>query len=380
MVELDDALDDDPGAASGRDAPWFVSLEPECFEADSEGRVVAPVTIAPGEDGVVVVPFALGGVVRPITWTSVRDAASLDLKTTYKAQNVRSEILGDGALEAVPGGQGVTFDWPLTFPYAPEFAEWAAPGDYLLTLEVAPADSVACVYATPGTQGGVLDLDVYLVGVDGVDADSAPDHPDLSDVFERAAALLAQAGITFGRVRFIDAASSAYRVLRDRQDLAEVTSLADRTLDAGLSVDVFLVRSIFVRGGSALAGFSGGLPGPPGIHGEVNAGLVLPTTSLGEDNLTLARTLAHELGHFLGLRHTTELVHNRGDDLEARVEAMLGTTDPLSDTPVCDEPTQAAQCPDVTNLMFPVLAAPAQDTLTLSPQQVRVLVTSPWVR
>ncbi len=55
--------------------------------------------------------------------------------------------------------------------------------------------------------------------------------------------------------------------------------------------------------------------------------------------------MAHELGHFLGLYHPTE---------------MNGVTqDTISDTPTCsfdpDDWAQIGACPTVTNIMFPTL-------------------------
>ncbi|MEL6181997.1 MAG: M43 family zinc metalloprotease, partial [Myxococcota bacterium] len=52
----------------------------------------------------------------------------------------------------------------------------------------------------------------------------------------------------------------------------------------------------------------------------------------------LGQTMAHEIGHFLGLRHTTE--HGGGGD-------------PIQDTAECSDPQDGTRCPDANNFMFP---------------------------
>lgn len=70
------------------------------------------------------------------------------------------------------------------------------------------------------------------------------------------------------------------------------------------------------------------------------------------------RIAAHEIGHYLGLGHTTEL---------------NGAADLLEDTPACADIANGP-CPDADNLMFPisVLREPI-----LTPDQVFVIERSP---
>ncbi len=82
------------------------------------------------------------------------------------------------------------------------------------------------------------------------------------------------------------------------------------------SVDVFFVR----RSGSAL-GVSGGIPGPGPMHGTDASGISIAVDLLRPSGLSLGRVLAHELGHHLGLFHTSE-----------RVGLVL---EPIADTPEC---------------------------------------------
>lgn len=136
------------------------------------------------------------------------------------------------------------------------------------------------------------------------------------------------------------------------------------------SVDVFIVDELGgdFSGSGQLGGLSSGLPGPPALHGTMASGVVVSTRTLGDEraNKRLGRLWAHELGHFLGLYHTTE-----NDGVAA---------DPLSDTPFCGAglTSNPAACPDADNLMFPtnIVRSPG----LLSEGQRSVLRTSPLLR
>ncbi|HVK83862.1 MAG TPA: hypothetical protein VM513_07130 [Kofleriaceae bacterium] len=76
-------------------------------------------------------------------------------------------------------------------------------------------------------------------------------------------------------------------------------------------------------------------------------------------------TMVHELGHFLGLFHTTE--------------ANRSIHDPIADTPECT--SAASTCPDGHNIMFVTFyGASGGSGLTASPHQRRVVWGSPLYR
>jgi hypothetical protein len=113
-----------------------------------------------------------------------------------------------------------------------------------------------------------------------------------------------------------------------------------KTSGDGTSVHIFLVNGFTATGlpaGSKVAGVDGTIPGPATVGGTVSSGAAVATDSLrfgttqgrcnGAPNYTgcgddlTAMIVAHEMGHFLGLYHVTEL---SGLDF-----------DPLVDTPKC---------------------------------------------
>jgi hypothetical protein len=81
------------------------------------------------------------------------------------------------------------------------------------------------------------------------------------------------------------------------------------------------------------------LPGVSAFHGTTGAGLVFSSVNLDGGGADMGQTMAHEIGHFLGLRHTSE--HGGA------------AHDPITDTPECSDPQNATACRDHTNFMFP---------------------------
>ncbi len=124
-------------------------------------------------------------------------------------------------------------------------------------------------------------------------------------------------------------------------------SMGVSSSDEGNYINVFLVSDIAFPGSSfTILGLSGGILGPP-LNGLLTSGLAFatfdelgvfnascsPTTptdacarnSLQADFLEMGATIAHELGHYLGLNHPSE----RTDGTSAQRH------DQLTDTPTC---------------------------------------------
>ncbi|MFK7986213.1 MAG: reprolysin-like metallopeptidase [Sandaracinaceae bacterium] len=87
-------------------------------------------------------------------------------------------------------------------------------------------------------------------------------------------------------------------------------------------LNVFFVQDFLEEG---TLGFAAGIPGPNGLQGTAASGVVISLDSHldadGELDLdTMGETIAHEIGHQLGLFHTTEEDGEGHDALEGTPE------------------------------------------------------------
>jgi hypothetical protein len=133
-----------------------------------------------------------------------------------------------------------------------------------------------------------------------------------------------------------------------------------------------------VLGGSDLSlwALSGAIPVPP-VNGTPRSGVVVSGALIERDPFFAGQVLAHEVGHALGLYHTTE-----------RFEAGTAVSDQITDTPACpasadvhppDGALDEGECAryDAANLMF--WSAPRGATL-LTPLQAEMARRSALVR
>ncbi len=342
------------------------------FEITAQDRAFMVVNTIPG-----------AGSFYPLTMT-LPDEQVIDLLGDYRHHNAR---LGDMEGERLvnQGTYGnISIDWSIMFPYSPQRQEVVQAGTY--ALEVQGEDDL-CLYVLKEQQdaGVELDINIYFTDTYEFNAVEGSADEDLQEVLTYVDEIYQKAGISLGKVRYFDVPEEEaiqYLVIRDVEDIGKLASLGrspGRSLDDVLSVDVFLVKGLVVQQGMLL-GVSGGIPGAPGLHGNPANGLVFSVSSLGADNKLVAHIMAHEIGHYLGLRHTTEFV--LGGPLEETFEEYLGASDPLEDTPVCEAIMMGPDnCPDVDNLMFP--AAPYsgnRSVADISEDQATVFINSPLTK
>lgn len=374
---------------------WEHSVKALGISCESQkGFVTTPIgptydmnfTLEGDAEGFLIVPFAANGVIRALSLTT--DTQTIDVVETYRHHNTRAgetfyaNYNGTGLLGEV------SFDWPLLFPYAPNFRGYVEPGkNYRVRLTTSRAEP--CMYALSSRAGTRLDINFYFVNLEDMRAETAAQDADLQAVIARMNAIYAQANIELGTIRYFDVGpeAQALAIPRSEVDIHKLTAMGappGPSREDHLSVDVFLVEDLLLgpRSEGEVLGVSGGIPGAAGLHGNVRNGLIFKTSDIGPYNHHVGHIMAHEIGHFLGLRHTTEVVHGSNDAQERQIEAILGTTDPLSDTPLCpDIQRRGYGCPDFTNLMFPAAPPPQyRATPAVSPQQGEVLRINPLVR
>ncbi len=221
--------------------------------------------------------------------------------------------------------------------------------------------------------GGAADMHVYLPkGLKIEDPDvshvvtaaSAPTDRSLEvrlDSFYRT--LEATAGIKRGAVTFHDADPGLVRISTERALDVAFAASKGVVSDGEQSIHILFTNELDF--GEGTWGIASGIPGAATRTGTKASGVTLaltPDTFGDMDGLALL----HEVGHFVGLNHTTEFVG--------------GFVDPLEDTPSCagildlERPETLDRCPDKDNLMFPTLWG---DSVRLTDSQKLVYRGSP---
>lgn len=207
---------------------------------------------------------------------------------------------------------------------------------------VGDEDVTVRLYTRAPATGGALSIDFFFAA-DALD-DATQASPLGDALAARVAALYAQVGLevadyTVGTLGI----GGSDLVLADGRPTAASLATLERALAAAgarpHAVHLVIARALD-DGNGPVAGYALGLPGPFAPDRPTAAVLVsaqpFVSPSTGElDSAAMGVTCAHEIGHYLGLYHTSE---------------RDGTAhDPIADTPECDG---SGICDDATNIMF----------------------------
>jgi hypothetical protein len=269
---------------------------------------------------------------------------------------------------------------PVLFPGGPQFEDFVMPGEYTATFGFGGNEREQVCWILmqeseslePAASDLVIDVNFYFVGVEGLSADTAPDSTAFRQMLAEFDNSYAGAGIALGDIRYYDVTGDVeaeYEVIRSQDAVFDLVQLSrqpgDRREDL-LSTNVFFIRGFTGEMGGVL-GVSAGIPGAAGVHGSQGTGLVFSADNLsGRGGPALVgQTLAHEVGHFIGLFHTSE--------------QQGGGQDQLADTPSCDtRNTPLQSCPDAGNLMFPI--ALFRSFVELSDGQILIARANPLTK
>ncbi len=286
-------------------------------------------------------------------FTSLRRPDGTELINTQGAQNPFTE-----PLRVMPQTEVVT----VQLPNADDPRLTPAPGTWCYRFRGGSAEAELFVDVAEGGEpvAGTVDLNIFIspnAFPGGVRAADAPTDPFVQDTlaywrhFYRD-----QAGIDWGEVRYFDLGPEWDSIAVNLQGDGEQNALWSLGRDDGLNI--FFVQNIDGPFG-AVAGVSGGIPGPPRTGGTSHSGVVI---EVQQDATLTGVDFCHEAGHFQGLFHVSEMF-GQGHDL-------------LADTPECDPPF--GDCTEAQrHLMFPSLS---YEMTVLSPSSARVVRANAGVR
>ncbi len=198
--------------------------------------------------------------------------------------------------------------------------------------------------------GGVIDVNVFL----------APNGAPQSYIDLVVGNLFKDfAGLGLGNVK-VFALDSAFSII-DTLDQYRALLASSATAASTPALNMFVINKFGTDFGQAI-GVAGGIPGSATVHGTTISGVAYQPSGNYNDDVAVLR---HEIGHLVGLFHTTEFATE--------------DTDPISDTVECAASTIQStpeQCPDIVNTMFPI----AYGNTELTNAQVRVIQGSALYR
>ena len=231
-------------------------------------------------------------------------------------------------------------DWEFAIFAADDTDFVATDPQVLVKIRTAPGGTVPT---------GEIDLNVIVVEGLGFDATDActPGHEVYDSIAAASDLYDSNLGLTISAATLAcyDLTGAA---LTDIDTFAELDALFESSSQlADARANLYIVNSFGTDFGNA-AGIAGSVPVPMQVNGTRRSGVAVQVSSVG----AMTETIAHELGHSLGLYHTSEF------------DAATYGFDPISDSPECpglglSYPGDGS-CPDDTNVMFPQLTGTMQ--------------------
>lgn len=217
--------------------------------------------------------------------------------------------------------------------------------------------------------GGTLHVNVHLTPAIGITAAAAPNNEFIAGFLARFWEVYGTgaggAGYQRGVTTYYDAPAEFDTIDDTVEQYQACAAIAAAAPDAGPAMNLLLVGG-FDGDLAGILGVAAAIPGAL-VHSHVYQACVeMELYPLSSD--TMGTVVAHEVGHFFGLRHTTELGG--------------GFVDAITDTPECPPPLwmNPSACPDWQNVMFPISGPEAASRGVFSPGQIVVLAGVPTLR
>lgn len=352
-------------------------------------------SLAPDERGVVRFAFdvPVDAASFVVTVQALTGARSIELLEVAGPDGLLWSALHDGAFAFEPSlreNVNEFVPYVLSVPSSPE-SPALAPGPHELLVRAggsadrALAADVVFKRGSGEPAAGSLDVVLWFVEGAGIDAGAARENVRLQNALVRFGDIYAASGVEVAVAEYRDlaiGASAELAVLEGDAELADLlVRLAAESVASDRAVHVVFVARIDAGPGKTVLGKATGLPAPPS-HPELmrRGAVVLGYETLPSAASRIGEMLAHETGHLMGLRHTSEFDGLRHDS--------------IADTPECpaERASQASSdgtlvlsaedCADLDgrNLLFytpPQLGGPQDE---LSAGQSFVLLHSPAVR
>lgn len=228
---------------------------------------------------------------------------------------IRDAVTGAVLFDPFVGGTGAP-DWgvgaattsqvvTMLYPNGPRTPR--ASGGLAVDLVSMPRTTTDRLIYRRSGPGTIFDIDAYLVGGGSWTLAEGPPVA-LALALDEARVILRQVGLSIGEVRLhevVGALRTRYQVLEgEAPPLGQPPELDELyRLSAGgnrPSVNIFFVRMI-----EGALGIASGIPGPHGMNGTGASGVAIAVDVVPPGELD--DVIVHELGHFMGLFHTTEL-------------------------------------------------------------------------
>lgn len=258
-------------------------------------------------------------------------AAGIYYDYDYTTQSTTGGYAGFYSFQIYSGGATLGMLAPVRYTSEGDFPG----GDYLMNLT--NADRAAAnvnIWLVkkndPDFTTGSITVNLFVYTVSGETNPVVSSQDDAEIIRGYLNNIFAQAGISVGAVNleFRDD-PGAISQMSSMDGLSQFLIAASRGTEGrtDTGINCFLMPTL----PEGLVGMDGAIPGPGFLHGTGASGLVTLAASYGftaagytsheTDQIYLALTLAHEMGHYLGLYHPSE---SSGQE-----------HDPLEDTPEC---------------------------------------------